>query len=139
MTTELEIEQMRVELERLRAENAKLLRKAGRRAAFVAKVERAHTDAVFLLSLRAGGITPSRQYCAERCGMGRRRWQLAVALLKCARLYKRDTVDQALALIRLDQARTEVLAAPVLLRKKLTAHGRDDWSYRARGQVRQSG
>ena len=139
VTTEFELAQLRVEVERLRAENVRLQRTAKRRAAFIAKVDRAHGDAVLFLSLRAGGIVPSRLYCEEHLHIGRRRWQWANALLKCARLYNRATVDTALATIRLDEARREVLAAPILLRKKLPAHGRDEWSYRSRGRVRKYG
>ena len=137
--TDFERDQMIVELERLRRENVRLQRVAGRRAAYEAKVHRAHGDAVLMLSLRAGGITPSRQYCADKLHIGRRRWQWGVALLKQARLYKRGVVDQTLAMIRLDEARREVLAAPILLRKNLSKHGRDEWSYKNRGRVRQDG
>ena len=137
--TDFELAQMRVELDRLRAENIRLQRNAGRRAAFIAKVERAHGDALLFLGLRAGGITPSLQYCEEHLHIGRRRWQWANALLKCARLYGRSQIDAALATIRLDEARRDVLESPILLRKKLPNHGRDEWSYRSRGRVRQHG
>lgn len=132
---ELELAQLRVEVERLRKENVRLLRNAGRRAAFIAKVDRAHGDAVLFLSLRAGGIQPSLRYCKEELHIGRRRWQWANALLKLSRLFGRAQVDPALAKVKLDGARDDVFDNPILLRKKLPAHGRDEWTRR----VRQSG
>lgn len=138
--TEFEVSALRVEVERLRAENAKLHRNAGRQAAFVAKVGRAHADALLFLSLRAGGITPSRDYCAETLGIGRRRWQWAVGLLKLARLYYHDPAapkGPPTVVERLDTAKTDALSNPIALRVRLTRHGRDIWSRINR--VRQSG
>ena len=125
--TEFEIRALRVEVERLRAENARLYRNAGRRAAFIAKVERAHSDALLFLSLRAAGITPKRAYCADELGMGRRRWQWAIAMLKLARLYDHDKNDPT-AIARLDQARAAALNDPNVIRVRLTRHGRDIWT-----------
>ena len=125
--TEFEVSALRVEVERLRAENVRLYRNAGRRAAFIAKVERAHGDALLFLSLRAAGITPKREYCAAELGIGRRRWQWAIAMLKLARLYDHDKSDPS-AIARLDQARDKALDDPNVIRVRLTRHGRDIWT-----------
>ena len=130
---EFELSALRVELERLRAENARLHRNAGRQAAFIAKVERAHADAWLFLTLRTAGITPSRQYAAQTLGIGRRRWQWAVAMLKLARLYRKGSADPA-AVAQLDKARADALANPNVLKVRLTRHGRDLWT--ARNRVR---
>lgn len=134
--TEFEISALRVEVERLRAENAKLHRNAGRQSAFVAKVDRAHADALLFLSLRVGGITPSREYCADVLGIGRRRWQWAMALLKLAKLINHDPADPVV-MHRLDEAKGEALANHLALKVRLTRHGRDIWSHINR--VRQGG
>lgn len=131
--TDFEISALRVELERLRTENARLHRSAGRQAAFVAKVERAYADGLLFLSLRVGGITPSRKYCAETLGMGRRRWQWAIAMLKLARLYRGDPANP-MAAAQLERAKADALANPNVLRVRLTRHGRDIWS--AQNRVR---
>jgi len=133
--TEFEISALRVEVERLRAENAKLHRNAKRQASFIAKVERAHADALLFLSLRVGGITPSREYAAT-LGIGRRRWQWAMALLKLAKLVNHDPTDPAVV-ERLESAKGEALANQLALKVRLTRHGRDIWSRVNR--VRQSG
>lgn len=125
--TEFEISALKVELERLRTENARLHRNAGRQAAFVAKVERAHADAWLFLTLRTAGITPSRKYAVQKLGIGRRRWQWAVAMLKLAKLYRKDSTDPA-ALAQLDKAKADALAAPQVIKVRLTRHGRDLWS-----------
>lgn len=134
--TEFEISALRVEVERLRAENAKLHRNAGRQSAFIAKIERAHADAVLFLSLRVGGITPSREYCAGTLGIGRRRWQWAMALLKLAKLVSHDPTDPAV-IERLEAAKADALANQLALKVRLTRHGRDIWSHINR--VRQDG
>lgn len=125
--TEFEISALKVEVERLRAENARLHRNADRQAAFVAKVERAHADAWLFLALRAAGITPSRQYAAKHLAMSRRRWQWAVAMLKLAKLYRKDSTDPT-AVAQLDKARADALATPQVIKVRLTRHGRDLWS-----------
>ena len=125
--TEFEIKALRVEVERLRTENAKLHRNAGRQSAFIGKLRRAHDDAVLFLSLRAGGITPSREYCADTLGIGRRRWQWAMALLRLAKLINRDPADPA-SLDLLERAKSEALDNPLSLKVRLTRHGRDVWS-----------
>lgn len=124
---EFELSALRVELERLRAENARLHRNAGRQAAFVAKVERAYADAWLFLTLRTAGITPSRKYAAKTLGIGRRRWQWAVAMLKLAKLYRKDSTDPT-ALAQLDKAKADALATPQVIKVRLTRHGRDLWS-----------
>lgn len=125
--TEFEVTALRVEVERLRAENARLHRNAGRQSAFIAKVDRAHADALLFLSLRVGGITPSREYCAEALGIGRRRWQWAMALLKLAKLVSHDPTDPAV-IERLETAKGDAMSNPLSLKVRLTRHGRDVWS-----------
>lgn len=127
------------ELDRLRRDNARLRRNAKKRAAYIERINRAHGDALhFTIHMANGqGIRPTREYCAERLGIGRRRWQAAIALLRLARLFggRRwiETTDQT-AVERLDRARQIALEDPTAFRSRLPKHGRDEWKRRQRNQ-----
>ena len=124
---------MEVELARLRAENKILHRSAKRPAARLNRINQAHADALLFLAARAGYIVPSRDYMNRTYGIGRRRWQWAVALLKMARLYQTTAPSDPSTISRLDAARLAALADPDLLRGRLSGHGRDAARARKRG------
>lgn len=139
MITNEEILLLQNEVERLRRDNLRLRRNAKKRAAYTERINRAHGDALhFAIHMANGqGIRPTREYCAERLGIGRRRWQAAIALLRIARLFggRRwvETTDQ-IAADRLSVARQTALDNPQAFYSRLPGHGRDEWKRKQRQQ-----
>lgn len=139
MITNEEILLLQNEVERLRRDNLRLRRNAKKKAAYIERINRAHSDALhFCVHMANGqGIRPTREYCAERLGIGRRRWQAAIALLRIARLFggRRwvETTDQ-IAADRLSVARQTALDDPRSFYARLPGHGRDEWKRKQRQQ-----
>lgn len=138
MTNE-QIALLQNENERLRRDNARLRRNTKKRAAYIERINRAHGDAVhFCVHMANGqGIRPTREYCAERLGIGRRRWQAAIALLRLARLFGGrcwiETTDQV-ATERLSAARQTAFDDRRAFYSRLPKHGRDEWKRKQRNK-----
>lgn len=139
MITNEQILLLQNEVERLRRDNLRLRRNAKKKAAYIERINRAYSDAIHLCVHMANGqgIRPTRKYCAERLGIGRRRWQAAIALLRIARLFggRRwvETTDQ-MAADRLATARQTALDTPQAFYSRLSRHGRDEWKRRERNK-----
>lgn len=83
-------EQLQIEIANLRAENRQL-RKQLPDVKDMRRLRQAHRDAKAMLLRRFSGYSISRAEC-ELVGIPRRRWPWAVALLKCAGVYKSGDV-----------------------------------------------
>ena len=83
-------EQLLVEVHNLRAENRQL-RKRLPDVRDMKRLRQAHRDAKAMLLRRFSGYSISRHEC-ELVGISRRRWPWAIALLRCAGVYKSGDV-----------------------------------------------
>ena len=95
-------EQLQIEIANLRAENRQLRRRLPD-VRDMKRLRQAHRDAKAMLLRRFSGYSISRAECLQ-AGIPRRRWPWAIALLKCAGVYKSgdvaiDDFNDALAML----------------------------------------
>jgi hypothetical protein len=88
MKPEQEVRLLQIELAKAKQEATRLRKKLGENGRHARRIELAYEDALLLVSLRVGGVFPSRRLSMS-LGLSQSRWEHAVALLKLARVITR--------------------------------------------------
>lgn len=129
MNASQEIEYLKLEVEKLKADRARMAKALQENSYHGRRIQRAYEDALLLAMWRSSGIIPSRRY-AKLHNFTQTRWENCVGLLRMARIIvsHRRWVTDDLATIeqRLEIAKQKALENREAYKARLTAHARAD-------------
>jgi hypothetical protein len=127
MNIQQENEYLKLEVEKLKADRARLTKALKETSCHGRRVERAYQDALLLMMWRCSGIIPSRRY-AKLHKMTQHRFENACGLLRMARIVVRHRhwveIDLATAEKRLDQAKQRAIESREAFFSRLNQHAR---------------
>jgi hypothetical protein len=127
MTIDQELEYLKLEVQKLKADRARMAKALQENSRHGRRIQRAYDDALLLAMWHQGGIIPSRRY-ARTHKLTQNRWQNAVGLLRMARIVVRHRhwvqTDLATAEKRLEAAKQRALESPEAFFSRLNCHQR---------------
>jgi hypothetical protein len=127
MTIDQELEYLKIEVQKLKADRARLTKALKESSRHGRRVERAYQDALLLAMWRCSGIIPSRRY-ARLHKITQHRYENACGLLRMARIVTGHRhwveTDLATAEKRLDQARQRAIESREAFFSRLNQHAR---------------
>jgi len=127
MNLSQEVEYLKLEIQKLKADRARMTKALQENSCHGRRVQRAYEDALLLAMWRSSGIIPSRRY-ARLHKFSQHRWENATGLLRMARVltgHRRwATNDLTTIEARLETAKQRALENRDAYHSRLNAHAR---------------